>query len=113
MRDSQTPAPGPGAPSSPFEARPAAVHTAEGSSEHAAPRPDEAAALHPGAVRVVYTDTLPDGVYVVYRGGPPRLLVNEGWWRRARPVERIQALESLWARLESIPAESWDSLEAE
>src|SRR5689334_5947742 len=56
-------------------------------------------------VRVVYTDTLPEGVYVVYRGGPPRLLVNEAWWRSARPVERIQALESLWARLQSIPPE--------
>ena len=28
----------------------------------------------------------------------------------ARPVERIQALESLWARLQSIPPESWDSV---
>jgi hypothetical protein len=37
--------------------------------------------------------------------------VNEAWWRRARPVERIQALETLWARLQSIPPESWDSLE--
>jgi hypothetical protein len=71
---------------------------------------DTAAALG-ASVRVVYTDTLPDGVYVVYRGGPPRLLVNEAWWRRARPVERIQALETLWARLQSIPPESWETLE--
>jgi hypothetical protein len=72
---------------------------------------DTAAALGASGVRVVYTDTLPEGVYVVYRGGPPRLLVNEAWWRRARPVERIQALETLWARLQSIPPDSWDSLE--
>ena len=78
-------------------------------------RPEEAEALVAGgalgaSVRVVYTDTLPEGVYVVYRGGPPRLLVNEAWWRGARPVERIQALESLWARLQSIPPESWETL---
>jgi len=70
-----------------------------------------ASALGASGARVVYTDTLPEGVYVVYRGGPPRLLVNEAWWRRARPVERIQALETLWTRLQSIPPESWDSLE--
>jgi hypothetical protein len=72
---------------------------------------DTAAALGASGVRVEYTDSMAEGVYVVYRGGPPRLLVNEAWWRRARPVERIQALETLWARLQSIPPESWDSLE--
>jgi len=72
---------------------------------------DTSAALGASGVRVVYTDTLPEGVYVVYRGGPPRLLVSEAWWRGARPVERIQALETLWARLQSIPPESWDTLE--
>jgi hypothetical protein len=72
---------------------------------------DTGAALGASGVRVVYTDTLPEGVYVVYRGGPPRLLVNEAWWDGARPVERIQALETLWARLQSIPPESWNSLE--
>ncbi|HZR97646.1 MAG TPA: hypothetical protein VFE37_03005 [Chloroflexota bacterium] len=91
----------------PDEAQPdTAASPAEGSEAA-----DTAAALGASGVRVVYTDTLPEGVYVVYRGGPPRLLVNEAWWRRARPVERIQALESLWARLQSIPPESWDSLE--
>ena len=73
--------------------------------------PETTAAIGASGVRVVYTDTLPDGVYVVYRGGPPRLLVNEAWWRGARPVERIQALEALWARLQSIPPESWNTLE--
>jgi hypothetical protein len=77
------------------------------------PTSDAAAAMGASGVRVVYTDTLPEGVYVVYRGGPPRLLVNEAWWRGARPVERIQALETLWARLQSIPPESWNTLEAE
>ncbi|HEY7065780.1 MAG TPA: hypothetical protein VII06_30170 [Chloroflexota bacterium] len=71
---------------------------------------DAAAALGAASVRVVYTDTLAEGVYVVYRGNPPRLLVNEAWWRRARPVERIQALETLWARLRSIPPDSWDNV---
>jgi hypothetical protein len=87
---------------------PAWDHRPSGEEAEAA---DTAAALGTSGVRVVYTDTLPEGVYVVYRGGPPRLLVNEAWWCRARPVERIQALESLWARLQSIPPESWDSLE--
>src|SRR3954453_17279577 len=78
-------------------------------------QPEEAEALDTGgalgaSVRVVYTDTLPEGVYVVYRGGPPRLLVKEGWWGSAGPIERIQALESLWARLQSIPPESWETL---
>ena len=72
---------------------------------------DAEAPLGTGGVRVVYTNTLPDGVFVVYRGGPPRLLVNEGWWQQARPVERIQALESLWARLQSLPPDAWDTLE--
>ena len=78
---------------------------------HDTDAPEAAAAIGASGVRVVYTDTLPDGVYVVYRGGPPRLLVNEAWWRGARPVERIQALEALWARLQSIPPESWNTLE--
>jgi hypothetical protein len=77
------------------------------------PDPDETVAAAASAgidtsrVQVVYTDTLPDGVFVVYRGNPARLLVNEAWWRSARPVERIQALESLWARLQTIPTQSW------
>ena len=65
------------------------------------------AGIDTSRVQVLYTDTLPDGVFVVYRGGPPRLLINEGWWRGAWPVERIQALESLWARLQSLPPEAW------
>ena len=64
------------------------------------------AGFDPAQVQVVY-DTLPQGVFVVYRGNPARLLINEAWWRDARPVERIQALESLWARLQAIPAEAW------
>lgn len=85
--------------------------TSDESSEEVPVAAETAAALGASGVRVVYTDTLPEGVYVVYRGGPPRLLVNEAWWRHARPVERIQALETLWARLQSIPPESWASLE--
>ena len=87
---------------------PAGAHESPGEEPEVA---EAAAALGASGVRVVYTDTLPEGVYVVYRGGPPRLLVNEAWWRRARPVERIQALETLWARLQSIPPDSWDTLE--
>jgi len=89
------------------------INEADDSAElpHDSTSADAGAALGASGVRVVYTDSLPEGVYVVYRGGPPRLLVNEAWWRGARPVERIQALETLWARLQSIPPESWNSLE--
>ena len=87
----------------------AAIGSGDSSDDLGAP--GAPAAIGASGVRVVYTDTLPDGVYVVYRGGPPRLLVNEAWWRGARPVERIQALETLWARLQSIPPESWNTLE--
>lgn len=80
-----------------------------GSSE-GVPTSDAGAGFGSAAVRVVYTDTLAEGVYVVYRGNPPRLLVNEAWWRQARPVERIQALETLWERLRSIPPDSWDNV---
>jgi hypothetical protein len=66
------------------------------------------AGIDTSQVQVLYTDGLPDGVFVVYRGNPPRLLISESWWRVARPVERIQALENLWARLKSLPPEAWD-----
>jgi len=61
---------------------------------------------------VIYTDTLPDGVFVIYRGNPAHLLVNQGWWNAARPVERIQTLESLWARLQTLPPEPWSGADA-
>jgi hypothetical protein len=67
------------------------------------------AGIDTSQVQVLYTETLPDGVFVVYRGNPPRLLINESWWRVARPVERIQALENLWARLKSLPSDAWDA----
>ena len=57
-------------------------------------------------VQAMYTGSLPDGVYVVYRSGPPRLMINEAWWRTARPIERIHTLEPLWKRLQTIPQNS-------
>jgi hypothetical protein len=60
-------------------------------------------------VQVTYTGSLPDGVYVVFRSGPPRLMINEAWWRSTRPIERIHTLEPLWARLQLIPQDSWET----
>jgi hypothetical protein len=76
--------------------------------------PDAAgvAGLDAAHIQVVYTDTLPEGVFVVYRSNPARLLINEAWWRVARPVERIQALEHLWARLQAIPPEASDDADS-
>jgi hypothetical protein len=85
------------------------VAEAGATTDPASPDETVAAGIDPSQVQVVYTDTLPDGVFIMYRGSPARLLVNQAWWSAARPVERIQALESLWARLQTLPPESWNA----